>query len=426
MQVKASLLLQLCIAIGVAQAGPPFPRGLQEKFQGILDRATKTCNCSMSLAAYHAGETVAAASGTARFHSGSRKTDPADAFPWGSGTKPLTGASILRLVSEGALGLDDRVAPVVDPFIAAMAAKDPSSKFSSMKDLWGYHAASVTVRQLLAMETGIPDFDTADAYTHNFTDVFREDVYAHPDKDYTPLELMSKPWVAGTWKNGYSTTGFMLLGMILSTHFNATSWLDFDQGVYLPKTLKGKVRFGLTKSPAQESCVPGYDRTAYNTYPITNNKNVADVHGVFAGWTGSNMVASPSAVAEMTWSIYGPEPTILPKSYADMMSQFPRKLWGPAWYGLATFPLNSSTCQPAGPYGEAYGHYGNTYGYQSVLLYFPGLEFAMAYSTNAEYTPPSSLGIAPGPSNPLICEAYAYMLEAMKPNSSSSIEAMLV
>lgn len=417
MQVKASSLLQLCMVIVTAHAGPPFPTGLQQKFQEILDKATKSCNCSISLAAHHAGETVAAASGIARFPSGSRKPEPADVFPWGSGTKPLTGASILRLVSEGALGLDDLVAPIVDPFIAAMAARDPSSKFSSMADLWGYHAATVTVRQLLGMESGIPDFDTANAYTHNFSDAFREEVYAHPDKDYTPLELMSKPWVAGKWKNGYSTTGFMLLGMVLSTHFNATSWLDYDQGIFLPKALKNEVRFGLTKSPAQESCVPGYDRTAYNIYPKTHNKNVGDVHGVFAGWTGSNMVASPSAIAEIVWSIYGPEPTILPKEYADMMSQFPKKTWGPAWYGLATFPLNSSTCQPAGPYSEAYGHYGDTYGYTSILIYFPALEFSMALATNDEYTPPSLFGDTPG--NPLICEAYAYMLEAMKPNASS-------
>ena len=37
-----------------------------------------------------------------------------------------------------------------------------------------------------------------------------------------------------------------------------------------------------------------------------------------------------------------------------------------------------------GKYGQAYGHLGATYGFQSQLVYFPALEFALAVATNIE------------------------------------------
>ena len=38
----------------------------------------------------------------------------------------------------------------------------------------------------------------------------------------------------------------------------------------------------------------------------------------------------------------------------------------------------------SGVYKEAYGHLGATYGYQSQLVYFPALKFAMAVASNIE------------------------------------------
>ena len=51
--------------------------------------------------------------------------------------------------------------------------------------------------------------------------------------------------------------------------------------------------------------------------------------------------------------------------------------------GYATFNLERDTGQQ-GDYGQAYGHLGATYGFQSQLVYFPKLEFALAVATNLE------------------------------------------
>uniref|UniRef100_A0A7S3AKE5 Beta-lactamase-related domain-containing protein n=1 Tax=Haptolina ericina TaxID=156174 RepID=A0A7S3AKE5_9EUKA len=48
-------------------------------------------------------------------------------------------------------------------------------------------------------------------------------------------------------------------------------------------------------------------------------------------------------------------------------------------YGLATFNLTHLT-----PHDTAYGHLGATYGYQSVVVYVPGLQLSIAIGTNIE------------------------------------------
>merc|ERR1712061_982125 len=76
-------------------------------------------------------------------------------------------------------------------------------------------------------------------------------------------------------------------------------------------------------------------------------------------------------------------------------------------YGVATFNLNSRTGQPnSSKYGIAYGHLGATYGYDSILAYFPGLEFVLTVATNIEnnhQTPPSDV----------LCFAYNAVAGAM-------------
>jgi len=64
-----------------------------------------------------------------------------------------------------------------------------------------------------------------------------------------------------------------------------------------------------------------------------------------------------------------------------MQQMIPR---GPMhFYGLGTFNLGMLTGN-RGKYGQAYGHLGATYGYQSIAVYFPGAELSMAVATNIE------------------------------------------
>ena len=226
--------------------------------QRIADNKSAEYNCTVSIAFKNADFTVPAAAGNVGLAASTRAATIDDAFAWGSGTKPLTGASILKLVSEGRFGLESKVAPLIDPILARMAAADPKQSFKSMADLWGAENVSgVTIGQLLNMTSGIPDFDTAKGYGSGpKTDSLRAELYSNPHKAYSPAELMSVPWVAhhfkpcvdpkhGRYHKCCSSTNFVLLGLLLA---NTTSWRDFSQGSYLPPSLASKLRFAVSGS----------------------------------------------------------------------------------------------------------------------------------------------------------------------------------
>ena len=53
------------------------------------------------------------------------------------------------------------------------------------------------------------------------------------------------------------------------------------------------------------------------------------------------------------------------------------------FYGYATFNLTRRTGRGM-PAGEAVGHLGATYGYQSIVAHFPVYNFTLAIATNIE------------------------------------------
>jgi len=363
---------------------------IRVELQSVADTKSVQYNCSVSLAFLNADINVAAAAGVADFRTGRRATVD-DAYAWGSGTKPLTGASIFKLIAEGRFQLDSKVADIVDPLLARSAARDPSQQFTSLGELWGAdNVSDITIGHLLNMTSGVPDFDTAKGHGSVKTDSLRKELYAHPTTVYSPTNLMARPWVANHfkpcvdqgphWHKCYSSTNFMILGLILA---NGTQWQDFDQATFLPPALQrnsSTLRFANRGAPEDYSAVHGYDRTSYNMPPgELNDEDVAAIDGVFAGWTASDLMGSAADVARLTWAIYGPDPTVLPKKEADLMASTALA----RDYGYATFNLARDTGH-TGPYGEAYGHLGATYGFQSQLVFFPAIEAVLTVATNIE------------------------------------------
>lgn len=373
------MLAGLFIATLLATSGARLPSGLQQALQDVADKKALQYNCTVNIALLDSEEVVAVAG------SPDHRAQVSDIFAFGSGAKPYTGASILKLVSEGRLGLDDRVAPLVDTIIRKMTDRNPALGFSSVADLWGEeHAAQTTIRDLLTMRSGVPDFDTALGF--GTTDPYREFVYADPGRLLTPLELMNASWVRGHWVDlsesplSYSSTNFMLLGLVLAQAAGADSWEDFDQGSFLPEGLRGHLKFALGGAPRDHGLVQAYDRTEYNMPDgAAKNADVSGVKGVFSGWTASNLIASAPHMAELVWAIYGPEPSIAPLEYAKLMHK------PSLFYGVATFNLDTITGQAsASKYGIAYGHHGATYGYQSISLFLPGFNWSLVVATNVE------------------------------------------
>jgi len=258
----------------------------------------------------------------------------------------------------------------------------------------------VTIRNLLAMQSGIPDFDTANpSRTGPDLDTFRATVYAHPTTDYFEPTLMSEPWVAlhkltSTPGEGfhYSSTNFGLLGLILAHHAGVADIRQLNQSVFIPPSLSkvnGDIGWAKTGSPVEHGVVVGYDRTDYNGQDPKKNPagvDVSHVNGVFAGFTASDFVGPTSAVAELGYALWGSTSLLMPAKYRDLMvpdlttHDFRKAFYGLASQNVGLMGLTGGT----GDYAVAYGHLGATYGYDSILGYNPKLDLAIAVATNIE------------------------------------------
>lgn len=183
-------------------------------------------NCSVGIGVQSSTSAISVAAGvqsTAR-------------FVWGSVTKQTTGASLLQLVEEGLIRLDEPVYPNIDPMLATMG-------LGPMRVLFGSEADLVTAEHLATMRSGVPDYDTAVPYPLPPTDTFRAEVYAHPGQEYPPAVLLQQPKVAKgalLFTPGanlsYSSTNFILLGLLIARLRGASTWDAFDQVSSAPHT----------------------------------------------------------------------------------------------------------------------------------------------------------------------------------------------
>ena len=180
---------------------------LKAKLQAIADAKAKKYDCEIAIGLQTATESVAVAS------SGS---DVSGRFVWGSVTKQFTGTALLQLVEAGKLDLDEPVQKHLDPILTQLNLRP-------LTGLFGHAAAKITARHLAAMQSGVPDYDTAKPYPRPPTDACRAEVYATPSKDWGPKSRINQTWVAkGELEftpganTQYSSTNFVLLGLLLA------------------------------------------------------------------------------------------------------------------------------------------------------------------------------------------------------------------
>ena len=335
---------------------------IRTKLQAIANAKAKQYDCAISIAMQTGGTAVAVSSEGAGVD---------DKYVWGSVTKQFTGTALLQLVEAGKLDLDSPVHSYLDPFL---------SKFGlgSLDKLFGLEANKITARNLATMSSGVPDYDTAKPYPKPPTDAFRAEVYARPSQDWGPTLLINQSWVAtgrleftpGSTTR-YSSTNFVLLGLLLAALTDSKTWDAYDQGSIfdaLPqerRALYSGLRFGVHGAPANYTTVHGFDRTSYNggNSSARPGKDVWKVAGVYGGWTASDVTASVADIARFGYDLYGAAaPNLLSDAQKAVMvpptpppgDYFP--------YGFATFNLTNmaSGRSSGGPYRTAYGHLGAT------------------------------------------------------------------
>ena len=391
-----------CLVLLAALAsGAPAPT-LQARLNEIAEAHAKKYGCAVGIGV-QTGDSSLSATSTG--------TPSGAHFVWGSVTKMLTGAALMRAVEKGQVTLKSRAAPLIDPVLASLG-------LGTMRQLFGRLAALITVEQLATMRSGVPDYDTAKPWPRPPKDPFRADCYAHPKLEYPPAALLNLSWVArgrldffpGLMQR-YSSTNFVLLGLLLGALDGAPTWDAYDQASALDalpasrRALYDGVVYATHGAPADHGALPGYDRTSYNgaNSSAMPGVDVERVDGVFAGFTASDWTASVADTARLGYDIFGQaSPRALsPSSVSTMIPTG-------SFYGLATFNLSMWDwgTSSAGPYGRAYGHLGATYGYDSIVIYFPAADVSLAVGTTIETDEQSAPSDA-------VCLAYHAVLAAL-------------
>jgi CubicO group peptidase (beta-lactamase class C family) len=301
----------------------------------------------------------------------------------------------------------------------------------SLAALWGAETAQITTRHLATMRSGVPDYDTAspDQGHGAMSDSFRAQVYATPGVEYGPATLLNESWVAIGKLHftpgddmSYSSSNFVLLGLLLAQLSGSASWDAFDQATLLDalppaRRQEYSASFAAHGTPSNYTPVHGFDRTSYNGADPTRRPgtDVWKVSGVYAGWTAADVTATSADIARFSYDMYGSaEPQLLaPAAKAIMTPNMtdPSQQHG---YGFATFRLGHWTGQSAlSPYYVAYGHLGATYGYDSVELHFPALDVSLAVATDIETDTQAQ------PSE-VVCFAYNAIIAALTNTSEAN------
>lgn len=366
-----------CLSLSAAQ-GPPQEQ-LKTVVQQVADELSALYNMSLAIA-YHAPEAafaVAAGFTDAGLGLGTptRAAQPDDAYVFGSITKMFTAPAVLQLVEQGVVHLTDPITKHVDPLLFHLSGKH-------LEDRFGKDIHDVQVQHCLHMTSGLADYDG---------DLFTTAQFKNRTKAFGPDEIIlnyvnaTLQFPAGR-QQSYCSTNYILLGLLLARHFHDSrqtwSWQGYDQRTVFPKALRGDFNhsnFVLGGSCKNFTPVHGF----LGAYPGTElqPQDIWDLN-CLGGWTAGNYVGSVSDLARFTYDLYTTrQPKILSSKSQALLHDF-----GPGgfpFYGMGTFNLGWSI---GGFFGgeEAYGHVGDTYGYQSQTTYFPAHDFVLTVGTNIE------------------------------------------
>jgi CubicO group peptidase (beta-lactamase class C family) len=359
---------------------------LRRTLQPILEEQAARWNLSISYAFYDGATTVELAAGI-QDHARQVRAKTSDLYPLGSATKPWTAAAIMQLAERGVLALDDPIGQHVDKILRREAN-------ASLREWFGRDLDHVTIRHLLAMRSGLPDYpDKAlEFYTVH-----------HPNGDIDPYQMIKTVRGRGLLfqpdqGGAYSSVGYELLGLVLAQHANPDqpSWLSYDQSSVLPLSLRAKSTAlfplrGPCSKYADKGMVhqyaPKIEKGSFQSYAVTGFRDFFS-DSCLNGWTCGNIAARPLDIASFFFHLLhkGPEntaPIVSKESLAAMLDfkPFTGEFAKGLEYGLGLMALGGRE----NPYSMI-GHAGEDWGSSApTAIYDEEHHYGIAAAVNSPF-----------------------------------------
>jgi CubicO group peptidase (beta-lactamase class C family) len=371
---------------------------LEEQLQQTLDaylasHTDKYPNLTLSFAWKDSENEVAVTSGKV----GARSTTVEDTFLYGSGTKPLTAASVLSLVDAGHIRAEDKVHALLDPYLTAMG--EPT-----MREYFGDEIEAATVLDVIRMAAGIRDFEDDYSFDQwvlgNASKVW--DAYPYDAMSFSISDANIKagggsgPLICNTGGNctAYSSTSYDVAGLILAAVLQPDKpWYSLDLGDVLfdgRRDLIPGAKFPTAASKLSDVLtVPGYSiNPTFSSDPIT----IFDQDASILGFTCGNMVATPTDVARFFYWLLDPkgsqEQRLLSDASQEVMTatQVLSKGWlhGYLAYGAGIQDRAYGDRKKPEIQVAVKGHEGATYAFLSASGYVPELKGAFSVIGNTD------------------------------------------
>jgi CubicO group peptidase (beta-lactamase class C family) len=323
------------------------PAGFAQKADKIVDQSWKADEPGAAIIVTEGGKTVYERGRGLADLQAKRAITPATVFRMGSITKQFAAATLLQLVAEGKLSLDD-----------------PLTKFISDYPQPG---GSATVRQLLNHTSGIQPYTGIPGWMTE----------ANVNKPYTTEQLVdvfkklpspTKPGEA--W--AYNNSGYILVGAIIEKVTGKPWYEAVHERIAVPLHLK-TLRYGVGEEGV-ENMAKGYSRTEDGSY-----KPAEKIHMSVPGAAGS-LIGTVGDMAAWANALHHGK-VLNAASYRGMTTKTKTADGKEMPYGFG-LQLDGLRGHPT------IGHGGGIYGFISSSIYVPEKDVFVAVFTNS--APPAT------------------------------------
>ncbi|WNV88909.1 serine hydrolase domain-containing protein [Umezawaea sp. Da 62-37] len=304
----------------------------------------------------------------ARVRSGFGDVAAGTPVPWdarfriGSYTKTFVAATLLQLVGEGELSLEDSV----ERWLPGVVAGN------------GNDGAKITVRQLLQHTSGLPEyleqlphlFDQAEFEQHRFDTLAPEDAVALATKS-APVFEPGTEW-------SYSNTNYALAGMIIAEVTGNTWQHEVQARIIRPLGLRD------TYTPGTSPHVPGPHAVGYQRF--TPESADVDVTALNPSWGGAagEIISTTADGNRFLRALVGGE-VLRPAQLAEMQKTVRAAKFDEGWpgarYGLGLMWVPNSC-------GGSWSHGGDIHGFKTRNGVSPDGSRSVVVSINTDSMTP--------------------------------------
>lgn len=326
------------------------------KYQSLLDGITSSGVVGITMSVYHpqTGMWVGASGKADLYNSVDMK--PCNISRVGSTVKMFTAVTVLKLIEEGKLNLDDK--------ISSYLQGDLIDKIEN--------ADKATIRQLLQHSSGIYNYiQNLQFQTASTNDLIRE----WKAEDLLKYAYNQKSYFQPDEDIRYSNTNYILLGLLIEKIEGKPFYKVFEEKLFIPLGLT-LTKFA-AENPVPDGIVRGYIDLYSNLQVIESTyysgwdyytadggliSNPYDMNVFFRALMNGQIINSSSLNEMLIWKT----PNEIDQSFF------------PISYGLGIFKIET-------PQGIAYMHSGDAIGYYANMIYFPADSTTIVYAVNSNY-----------------------------------------